>query len=310
MPYQPNISPELFPDFSKRVLLKYVNEGIEQVPDIRAKIYDVSSTNEWYNQARSFFGPSLLSKTVPGGQHDVTTMSPAGNKTLTAAKWSLALKWTWEQVKFQKYDLVNPGRDLGRAEMLTKQVLAVQPLLNGFANDSGDPLYEGLDGHALFSTAHPLYGSGGTFSNRVSTSVTYSYAGVQEMFDIMAATPDANGFLTAHSLDMIVVPQAKQLMSREIFGSDGNPTTSTNATNVFNGLISLGDVIHWNVLDKYNTNAWFGFSRMRDLVFFEHSSPTPMTWFDPETDSYKHRRAVLLSFGHYDWRGAVGSPGV
>lgn len=310
MPHQPNITPDLFPDFSKRVLLKYVNEGIDEIPDVRAQIYKITPTNEWYNQSRSFFGPSLLVRTVPGGTHDVTTMAPGGNKTMTAAKYSIVLKWTWEQVRYQKYDLVNPGRDLGRAEMLTKQVLATQPLLNGFANAGGDPLYQGLDGHAMFSTAHPLHGSGGTYSNRVATSIGYSYAGVQEMFDVMAATPDANGFLTAHALTKIVAPVSKQLISREIFRSEGNPTTSTNATNVFNGIIGLDDVIHWGVLDKYNTNAWFGFSNMRDLEFFEHDSEPPRTWFDSETSSYKHLRVALVSFGHWDWRGTVGSPGV
>lgn len=310
MPYQPNITPDLFPDFSKRVLLKYVNEGITEIPDARSRIYKVTSTNEWFNRARSFFGPSMLAYTTPGGQIDVTTMAPGGNKVMTAAKYAIILKWTWEQVRFQRYDLVNPGRDLGRAEMLTKQVLAAQPLLNGFANDTGDPLYEGLDGHAIFSTAHPLHGSGGTYSNRVSTSVTYSYAGVQEMFNVIAATPDANGFLTGHELALLVVPQAKQLVSRELFRSEGNPTTNTNAINVFNGLLTLDNVVHWGILDKYNTNAWFGFSEMRDLEFFEHDSPEPATWQVRETQAFMHSRTMLVSFGHWDWRGAAGSPGV
>jgi len=133
---------------------------------------------------------------------------------------------------------------------------------------------------------------------------------LQEMFDIMADTPDENGFITMHQLRKIIAPVGKQLTSREIFGSDKNPTTSTNATNVFNGLLTLSDVIHWGILDKYNANAWYGMDMNHDLHWFNHGSPMAETWEDKHTQSFIHDRTLLISFGHYDWRGWVASPGV
>ncbi len=224
--------------------------------------------------------------------------------SITYAKGFILTK---EAMADELYDqFTSRARSLAFSMRQTKEVVGANVFNRGF--NSSFTMIDG-DGQPLFSTAHPLGPSGGTYSNKLAVDADLAETSLEELLIQIGEAVDARGKQIALRAIRLVHPMALEFEAQRIMGSVLQNDTGNNATNAIRDLGSVQDGRYTN---HYLTDrdAWFlitnvdngmkAFNR-QEVEFGEDNAFT--------SGNMRMKADERYSFGWSDARGSFGSAG-
>ena len=216
---------------------------------------------------------------------------------------ALAFAITEEAIEDNLYDRLASRytKALARSMANTKQVKAVNPLINGFGT------FTSGDGSALFATNHPTVS--GTVSNTLATASDLNETSLeQSLIDIAAMTDERGLNIAARGVKMII-PSELQFTAERLMKTQGRVGT---ADNDINAIASMGMVPQGYRVNNFLTDP--------DAFYIITDVPNGMKYFDRaaiktamegdfDTGNVRYKARERYSFGVSDYRGIFASPG-
>ena len=216
---------------------------------------------------------------------------------------ALAFAITEEAIEDNLYDRLASRytKALARSMANTKQVKAVQPLINGFGT------FTSGDGSALFATDHPTVS--GTVANTLATASDLNETSLEQSLIDIAAMTDERGLKIAARGVKMVIPSELQFTAERLMKTQGRVGT---ADNDINAIVSMGMVPQGYRVNNFLTDP--------DAFYIITDVPNGMKYFDRaaiktamegdfDTGNVRYKARERYSFGVSDYRGIFASPG-
>ena len=216
---------------------------------------------------------------------------------------ALAFAITEEAIEDNLYDRLASiyTKALARSMANTKQVKAVNPLINGFGT------FTSGDGSALFATNHPTVS--GTVSNTLATAADLNETSLEQSLIDIAAMTDERGLKIAARGVKMIIPSELQFTAERLMKSQGRVGT---ADNDINAIASMGMVPQGYRVNNFLTDP--------DAFYIITDVPNGMKYFDRaaiktamegdfDTGNVRYKARERYSFGVSDYRGIFASPG-
>ena len=216
---------------------------------------------------------------------------------------ALAFAITEEAIEDNLYDRLASRytKALARSMANTKQVKAVNPLINGFGT------FTSGDGSALFATNHPTVS--GTVSNTLATASDLNETSLEQSLIDIAAMTDERGLKIAARGVKMVIPSELQFTAERLMKTQGRVGT---ADNDINAIASMGMVPQGYRVNNFLTDP--------DAFYIINDVPNGMKYFDRaaiktamegdfDTGNVRYKARERYSFGVSDYRGIFASPG-
>jgi len=219
---------------------------------------------------------------------------------------ALAFAITEEAIEDNLYDRLASRytKALARSMANTKQIKAVDPLINGLPQTA---TFTSGDGSALFATNHPTIA--GTVSNTLTTQADLNETSLeQSLIDIAAMTDERGLKIAARGMKMIV-PPANQFNAERLMKSQGRTNT---ADNDINAIASMGMVPQGYRVNNFLTDAdsWYLITDVPNgMKYFERTPIRTAMEGDFDTGNVRYKARERYNFGVSDYRGIYGVQG-
>ena len=219
---------------------------------------------------------------------------------------ALAFSITEEAIEDNLYDRLASRytKALARSMAQTKQVKAVNPLIQGLPTTDG---YDSGDGVSLFNTAHPTIA--GTVANTLATQADLNETSLEQSLIDIAAMTDERGLRIAARGVKMIIPSELQFTAERLMKSQGRTGT---ADNDINAIVSMGMIPQGYRVNNYLTDS--------DAYYILTDIPNGMKMFnrsplktamegDFDTGNVRYKARERYSFGVSDPRGIFGVEG-
>jgi len=219
---------------------------------------------------------------------------------------ALAFAITEEAIEDNLYDRLASRytKALARSMANTKQIKAVDPLINGLPQTA---TFTSGDGSALFATNHPTIA--GTVSNTLTTQADLNETSLEQgLIDIAAMTDERGLKIAARGMKMIV-PPANQFNAERLMKSQGRTST---ADNDINAIVSMGMVPQGYRVNNFLTDAdsWYLITDVPNgMKYFERTPIKTAMEGDFDTGNVRYKARERYRFGVSDYRGIFGVQG-
>jgi hypothetical protein len=218
---------------------------------------------------------------------------------------ALAFAITEEAVEDNLYDQISSRytKALARSMANTKQVKAVNPLINGLPSGS----FTSGDGVSLFNTAHPTIS--GTVSNTLATAADLNETSLEQSLIDIAAMTDERGLKIAARGTKMIIPSELQFTAERLMKSQGRVGT---ADNDINAIVSMGMVPQGYRVNNFLTDpdAFYIITDVPNgMKMFDRSPIKTAMEGDFDTGNVRYKARERYSFGVSDYRGVFASPG-
>ena len=216
---------------------------------------------------------------------------------------ALAFAITEEAIEDNLYDRLASRytKALARSMANTKQVKAVQPLINGFGT------FTSGDGSALFATNHPTIS--GTVSNTLATAADLNETSLEQSLIDIAAMTDERGLKIAARGVKMIIPSELQFTAERLMKSQGRVGT---ADNDINAIASMGMVPQGYRVNNFLTDpdAFYLITDVPNgMKYFDRASIKTAMEGDFDTGNVRYKARERYVFGVSDPRGIFASPG-
>ena len=216
---------------------------------------------------------------------------------------ALAFAITEEAVEDNLYDRLSSRytKALARSMANTKQVKAVNPLVNGFGT------FTSGDGSALFATNHPTIA--GTVSNTLATAADLNETSLEQSLIDIAAFTDERGLKIAAKGVKMIIPSALQFTAERLMKSQLRTGTADNDVNA---IVSMGMVPQGYRVNNFLTDpdAFYIITDVPNgMKYFERAAIKTAMEGDFDTGNVRYKARERYSFGVSDFRGIFASPG-
>jgi hypothetical protein len=218
---------------------------------------------------------------------------------------ALAFSITEEAIEDNLYDRLASRytKALARSMANTKQVKAVNPLINGLPSGS----FNSGDGVTLFNTAHPTVS--GTVSNTLSTAADLNETSLEQSLIDIAAMTDERGLKIAARGVKMIIPSELQFTAERLMKSQGRVGTADNDVNA---IVSMGMIPQGYRVNNFltDTDAFYIITDVPNgMKYFERSPIKTAMEGDFDTGNVRYKARERYSFGVSDFRGIFASPG-
>ena len=218
---------------------------------------------------------------------------------------ALAFAITEEAVEDNLYDQISSRytKALARSMANTKQVKAVNPLINGLPSGS----FTSGDGVSLFNTAHPTIS--GTVSNTLTTAADLNETSLEQSLIDIAAMTDERGLKIAARGVKMIIPSELQFTAERLMKSQGRVGTADNDVNA---IVSMGMIPQGYRVNNFltDTDAFYIITDVPNgMKYFERSPIKTAMEGDFDTGNVRYKARERYSFGVSDFRGIFASPG-
>ena len=219
---------------------------------------------------------------------------------------ALGFSITEEAVEDNLYDKLASRytKALARSMSNTKQVKAVNPLIQGLPSTDG---FDSGDGVSLFNTSHPTIS--GTFKNTLTTQADLNETSLEQSLIDIAAMTDERGLKIAARGVKMIVPSELQFTAERLMKSQGRTGT---ADNDINAIASMGMVPQGYRVNNYltDTDAFYIITDVPNgMKYFERSPIKTAMEGDFDTGNVRYKARERYSFGVSDFRGIFGVEG-
>ena len=218
---------------------------------------------------------------------------------------ALAFSITEEAIEDNLYDRLASRytKALARSMANTKQVKAVNPLINGLPSGS----FNSGDGVTLFNTSHPTVS--GTVSNTLSTAADLNETSLEQSLIDIAAMTDERGLKIAARGVKMIIPSELQFTAERLMKSQGRVGTADNDVNA---IVSMGMIPQGYRVNNFltDTDAFYIITDVPNgMKYFERSPIKTAMEGDFDTGNVRYKARERYSFGVSDFRGIFASPG-
>ena len=277
---------------------------LRERPSQFARYVNVQTSNRAYEDSYETSGFGPLAKKAELAPTMLDEPLKLGGVRFIHDSFALGFLVSEEMRDDEQYGMVNQlAGSLGRSARITAELYGHDVLNNGFSAAK----YVGRDGLALFSTAHPLRGTGGTYGNTPAVAIDISEAGIEAGIAAFDNMVDDRGITTEISPRILLVTPGDRMLAKRLLNSAGMPGTPNNDINPLadEGLSLM--VSNWLT----DPDAWFLLPAASEspIMFYWRKQPDTKTWDDENADGTYHKIKQRHSTGFNDWRGAWGSPG-
>jgi len=219
---------------------------------------------------------------------------------------ALAFAITEEAIEDNLYDRLASRytKALARSMANTKQIKAVNPLINGLPQTAS---FTSGDGSGLFATNHPTIA--GTVSNTLTTQADLNETSLEQSLIDVAAMTDERGLKIAARGMKLIVPPANQFNAERLLKSQGRVGT---ADNDINAVKSLGMVPQGYVVNNFltDTDSWYLITDVPNgMKYFERTPIKTAMEGDFDTGNVRYKARERYNFGVSDYRGIYGVQG-
>lgn len=234
-----------------------------------------------------------------GTQFRLDRMLLGGSKIWDAAPWGLAIEFTYEFWRDERYGVAREmTRELARAGRQREEIDGWAPFNNGF-NTS----FTGFtSGESLFSTSHALIG-GGTIANRPSPDIAFSITGIQNMIVSFETLTNHRGRARVMSPNRVIVAPRNRFAAREILGSPSKPYTTNNEINALVDDDLMFMVSHYLAV----ATNWFATAAGHSVWFLWRDHAIFDGFDDPRTKNAIFTHYQRHTSGFNAWEGSYGS---
>ena len=218
---------------------------------------------------------------------------------------ALAFAITEEAIEDNLYDRLASRytKALARSMANTKQVKAVNPLINGLPSGS----FNSGDGVTLFNTAHPTVA--GTVSNTLATAADLNETSLEQSLIDIAAMTDERGLKIAARGVKMIIPSELQFTAERLMKSQGRVGTADNDVNA---IVSMGMIPQGYRVNNFltDTDAFYIITDVPNgMKYFERAPIKTAMEGDFDTGNVRYKARERYSFGVSDFRGIFASPG-
>ena len=218
---------------------------------------------------------------------------------------ALAFSITEEAIEDNLYDQLSSRytKALARSMANTKQVKAVNPLINGLPSGS----FNSGDGVTLFNTSHPTVS--GTVSNTLSTAADLNETSLEQSLIDIAAMTDERGLKIAARGVKMIIPSELQFTAERLMKSQGRVGTADNDVNA---IVSMGMIPQGYRVNNFltDTDAFYIITDVPNgMKYFERSPIKTAMEGDFDTGNVRYKARERYSFGVSDFRGIFGVEG-
>jgi len=216
---------------------------------------------------------------------------------------ALAFAITEEAIEDNLYDRLASRytKALARSMANTKQVKAVNPLINGFGT------FTSGDGVSLFNTDHPTVA--GTVSNTLAVAADLNETSLEQSLIDIAAFTDERGLKVAAKGMKMIIPSELQFTAERLMKTDQRVGT---ADNDINAIRSMGMVPQGYSVNNFLTDpdAFYLITDVPNgMKYFDRSPIKTSMEGDFDTGNVRYKARERYSFGVSDFRGIFASPG-
>jgi hypothetical protein len=216
---------------------------------------------------------------------------------------ALAFAITEEAIEDNLYDRLASRytKALARSMANTKQVKAVQPLINGFGS------FQSGDNVSLFNASHPTIA--GTVSNTLAVAADLNETSLEQSLIDIAAMTDERGLKIASRGVKMIIPSELQFTAERLMKSQGRVGT---ADNDINAIVSMGMVPQGYRVNNFLTDpdAFYILTDVPNgMKYFDRASIKTAMEGDFDTGNVRYKARERYSFGVSDYRGIFASPG-
>ena len=290
----------LAPELSNVFFNKY-----KQWMDEYTAIFNVESSTRSYEEDVEIAGLGAMQSKAEGMGITYDEPFQSGRKRYTHSTFGLGFRVTDELYNDDLYGIIKKmPQALARSAHQTIEVNAANVLNNAF----NTTLQAGLDGIQLISTAHKrVDGTGGPYSNRLSTDSDLSVTSLQSAIQLMEGTTDDRDLNLNIKPKLLVITPNLKWVARELLKSEYKPHTADNEINAFRDEDLSYTVNHYLT----DTNAWFLLADKADhyLKFYWRQKLKFDNDDDFDTGDAKFKATMRLAVGFTNWRGIVGTSG-
>ena len=216
---------------------------------------------------------------------------------------ALAFAITEEAIEDDLYDRLASRytKALARSMANTKQVKAVNPLINGFGT------FTSGDGVSLFNANHPTVA--GTVSNTLAVAADLNETSLEQSLIDIAAFTDERGLKVAAKGMKMIIPSELQFTAERLMKTDQRVGT---ADNDINAIRSMGMVPQGYSVNNFLTDpdAFYLITDVPNgMKYFDRSPIKTSMEGDFDTGNVRYKARERYSFGVSDFRGIFASPG-
>ena len=271
-----------------------------------AEIYVTESSDRAFEEEVVLSGFANAAVKPEGGAVTFDNAQETYTARYTMETIALAFAITEEAIEDNLYDRLASRytKALARSMANTKQIKAVDPLINGLPQTA---TFTSGDGSALFATNHPTIA--GTVQNTLTTQADLNETSLeQSLIDIAAMTDERGLKIAARGMKMIV-PPANQFNAERLMKSQGRTGT---ADNDINAIASMGMVPQGYRVNNFLTDAdsWYLITDVPNgMKYFERTPIKTAMEGDFDTGNVRYKARERYRFGVSDYRGIFGVQG-
>jgi len=271
-----------------------------------AEIYVTETSDRAFEEEVMLSGFANAAAKPEGSAVTFDTAQETYTARYTMETIALAFAITEEAIEDNLYDRLASRytKALARSMANTKQVKAVDPLINGFSGGS----FTSGDGSNLFVTNHPTIA--GTVSNTLTTQADLNETSLEQALIDIAAFTDERGLKVAARGVKMIVPSANQFNAERLMKSQGRTQTADNDINAIN---SMGMIPQGYRVNNFLTDAdsWYIITDVPNgMKMFSRTPLTTSMEGDFDTGNVRYKARERYAFGASDFRGIFGTPGV
>jgi hypothetical protein len=282
--------------------------GLEykQYENQHAEIYTTESSDRAFEEEVMLSGFAQAQVKAEGSGVSFDNAQETFTARYTHETVALAFSITEEAIEDNLYDRLASRytKALARSMAQTKQVKAVNPLIQGLPTTDG---YDSGDGVSLFNTAHPTIA--GTFKNTLTTQADLNETSLEQSLIDIAAMTDERGLKIAARGLKLIIPSELQFTAERLMKSAQRVGTADNDINaiVSKGMIPQGYVVNNFLTD---TDAFYITTDVPNgMKYFQRAAIKTAMEGDFDTGNVRYKARERYSFGVSDPRGIFGVEG-
>jgi len=279
--------------------------GLEykQYENQHAEIYATESSDRAFEEEVMLSGFAQAQVKAEGSGVTFDNAQETFTARYTHETVALAFSITEEAIEDNLYDRLASRytKALARSMAQTKQVKAVNPLINGFGG------FTSGDGTALFATTHPTIA--GTVSNTLTTAADLNETSLEQSLIDIAAMTDERGLKIAARGVKMIIPSELQFTAERLMKTEQRVGT---ADNDINAIRSMGMIPQGYRVNNFLTDpdAFYIITDVPNgMKMFDRSPIKTAMEGDFDTGNVRYKARERYSFGVSDPRGIFGVEG-
>lgn len=265
------------------------------------KLYHMQSTNKEHVSITSQTGFGTFRKMLEGEAVGLDSIAQGFPKTFSWSEYGLGYAVTDKMIKFQKFEqMASLQRSMMVSEANTIELLKAAPWNNAFSSSYPTP-----DGKALCASDHPILRTGGTQSNRF-TSTDMSPTSAELVLTAWRTSVTDDGYIAALGKPQLIVAPSMAYLARKVFESPMQYDTANNAQNAVKGDITRIIVYDWLTVGAYFLQVSDTQSEQNPMKHWWVDKPYGWTVTNPDTFTVTKARKFFGGEGTTHYIGIMG----